>query len=78
MRIWSASKAGSGTKAKSITSCHNTFVTNLVLLLPLRWHCAFAQKTSVAAATLALRFRTKKGLAGTEIPHIMVMIHINI
>ncbi|WP_375199905.1 hypothetical protein [Bacillus sp. RS11] len=64
-----------GTKAKSIMSCDNAFVTNIVLLLPLRLHYAFAQKTScccryvcttlsrkkhpAAAATLTLRFRAK-------------------
>ncbi|MGY3190230.1 hypothetical protein [Lysinibacillus sp. TE18511] len=36
-----------GTKAKSITSCDNAFVTN-ILLLTLRLHYAFAQKTFVA------------------------------
>gem|GEM_PF-3468400 len=35
-----------GTKAKSITSCDNAFVTN-ILLLSLRCTHAFAQKTSV-------------------------------
>ncbi|MBG9454439.1 hypothetical protein ABE61_10345 [Lysinibacillus sphaericus] len=35
-----------GTKAKSITSCDNAFVTN-ILPLPLRCTHAFAQKTSV-------------------------------
>jgi len=35
-----------GTKAKSITSCDKAFVTNIVLL-PLRFTHAFAQKTSV-------------------------------
>jgi len=34
--------------------------SSVVMLLPLRWHCAFAQKTFVATATLALRFRTKE------------------
>ncbi|MEY9980262.1 hypothetical protein ABH968_005254 [Lysinibacillus sp. RC79] len=36
-----------GTKAKTITSCDNAFVTN-ILSLPLRLHYAFAQKTPVA------------------------------
>ncbi|MGY3185497.1 hypothetical protein [Lysinibacillus sp. TE18511] len=36
-----------GTKAKTITSCDNAFVTN-ILLLTLRLHYAFAQKTFVA------------------------------
>ncbi|TQR30583.1 hypothetical protein C7Y47_15765 [Lysinibacillus sphaericus] len=47
-----------GAKAKSITSCDNAFVTN-IMLLPLRWHYAFAQKHHAAAASLALRFRAK-------------------
>ncbi|MBG9454760.1 hypothetical protein ABE61_12035 [Lysinibacillus sphaericus] len=48
---------GVGTKAKSIATCDNAFVTNIVLLLshkqnqnpmlPLRYTHAFAQKTSV-------------------------------
>ncbi|WP_374963883.1 hypothetical protein [Lysinibacillus sp. RS5] len=36
-----------GTKAKTITSCDNAFVTN-ILSLTLRLHYAFAQKTFVA------------------------------
>ncbi|MGY3186803.1 hypothetical protein [Lysinibacillus sp. TE18511] len=36
-----------GTKAKTITPCDNAFVTN-ILLLTLRLHYAFAQKTFVA------------------------------
>ncbi|WP_323645323.1 hypothetical protein [Lysinibacillus xylanilyticus] len=44
-----------GTKAKSITSCDNAFVTNILLLLSLR----FRTKKPSAAATLHSRFRAK-------------------
>jgi len=58
-------QAGRGTKAKSIMSCNNASVTNLVLLLSLRFRTknicccrfAFAQKTSVAVASLSHRAR---------------------
>jgi|GEM_PF-3691845 len=75
-----------GTKAKSITSCDNAFVTNIVLL-SLRCTHAFAQKTSVgprswseseAAATNVFSVRKRKRQhkapsRGGNQPHVMVM-----
>ncbi|MFJ8515225.1 hypothetical protein [Lysinibacillus xylanilyticus] len=55
--------ANRGTKAKSITSCDNAFVTNIVLLLSLRfrakdicWLCE-----SEASATNVLSARKRSG-----------------
>lgn len=45
------SEVNRGTKVKNITYCDKAFVTNFAY--------AFAQKTFVAVATFALRFRTK-------------------
>ncbi|MGE7943330.1 hypothetical protein ACQKNB_14685 [Lysinibacillus xylanilyticus] len=48
-----------GTKAKTITSCDNAFVTNILLLLSLRCTTLSHRQKHFAAATLALRFRAK-------------------
>ena len=36
--------------------------SSVVMLMPLRWHYAFTQKTFVVTATLALSFSTKEYL----------------